>query len=150
MINNYSPGEYIDAWCTKCKLELGHTIIALVDNFPKRVKCNTCNGEHNFRSNPSEKSRTGSESSTRKAKSQKTNYNDYMSRLTDRDLSNAKKYSMKENFNKDEIIDHPQFGIGIVLSVIQINKIEILFKDGPKLLTQNRGADVQENRSAAK
>ncbi len=138
MINNYSAGGYIEAWCTKCKLELGHTIIFMVDNFPKRVKCNTCNGEHNFRTNPSEKSRTRPESPIRKTKSQEANYNEYISRLSGSDLSNAKKYSIKGNFEKDEIIDHPTFGIGMVLSVIQINKIEILFKDGPKLLIQNR------------
>jgi len=138
MINNYSAGGYLEAWCTKCRLELGHTIIAMVDNFPKRVKCNTCNGQHNFRAKPSEKNQTKLKSSTRKTKSQKNNYDEYISRLTGYDLSNAKKYSMKGNFEKDEIIDHPSFGVGIVLSIIQINKIEVLFKDGPKLIIQNQ------------
>jgi hypothetical protein len=138
MINNHSPGGHIVAWCTKCKLELGHTIIAVVDNLPKRVQCNTCNGQHNFRAKPSEKSRIKSKSSPQKTKSQKANYNEYLSRLTDCDLSNAKKYSMEGNFEKNEIIDHHRFGIGIVLSVIQFTQIEILFKDGPKILIQNR------------
>ncbi|MFV1950371.1 MAG: hypothetical protein ACC630_00205 [Nitrospinota bacterium] len=138
MINNYSAGGYLEAWCTKCRLELGHTIIAMVDNFPKRVKCNTCNGQHNFRAKPSEKNQTKLKNSTQKTKSQKNNYDEYISRLTGYDLSNAKKYSMKGNFEKDEIIDHPNFGVGIVLSVIQINKIEVLFKDGPKLIIQNQ------------
>ena len=138
MINNYSAGGYIEAWCTKCRLELGHTIIAMVDNFPKRVKCNTCNGQHNLRAKPSEKNQTKLKNSTRKTKSQKNNYDEYISRLAGYDLSNAKKYSMKGNFEKDETIDHPNFGVGIVLSIIQINKIEVLFKDGPKLIIQNQ------------
>ncbi len=45
---------------------------------------------------------------------------------------------MKGSFKKDEIIDHPKFGLGIVSSVIQEHKIEILFKEGPKLLVQNQ------------
>jgi hypothetical protein len=140
MIDNYTTGGYIESWCTKCELELGHTIIAMVDNLPKRVKCNTCGGEHNYRTKPSEKSRTKSKSPSRKARAQEINYNEHISRLTDSDFSNAKKYSTNGNFEKDEIIDHSQFGIGIVLSIIQINKIKILFKDGPKLLIQNREA----------
>lgn len=140
MINNYTTGGYIESWCTKCELELGHTIIAMVDNLPKRVKCNTCSGEHNYRTKPSEKNRTKSKSPSRKARTQELNYNEHISRLAGGEVLNAKKYSTNGNFEKDEIIDHSQFGIGIVLSIIQINKIEILFKDGPKLLIQNREA----------
>ncbi|HDH05498.1 MAG TPA: hypothetical protein ENH01_07280 [Nitrospirae bacterium] len=137
MINNYSAGGDIEAWCTKCKLELSHTIVAMVEDSPKKVKCNTCNGQHNYRLKPSEKTRTKSKNPARKTKLQKTSYNEYVSRLTGADLSIAKKYSIKGNFEQDEIIDHSKFGIGIVLSIIQSNKIKILFEDGPKLLIQN-------------
>lgn len=143
MTNNYTTGGYIEALCTKCKLELGHTIIAMVDNVPQRVKCNTCNGEHNYRTKPSVKNRTRSTATVRKTKSREASYDEQISRVAGGDLSNARKYSMKDNFNKDEIIDHPAFGIGIVLSVIQSNKMEILFKDGPRMLIQNREEAVQ-------
>ena len=143
MINNYTTGGYIESWCTKCELELGHTIIAMVDNLPKRVKCNTCSGEHNFRTKPSDKSRTKSVNPARKTRYKEASFNDHISRLTGGDLSSAKKYSIRGNFEKDEIIDHPQFGIGIVLSVIKTDKIEILFKDGHKLLIQNKEAAAQ-------
>jgi hypothetical protein len=119
-------------------LELGHTIIAMVDNVPQRVKCNTCNGEHKYRTKPSAKKRAGSTADARNTRSRKANYDEQISTLTGGDLSSARKYSMKDNFTKDEIIDHPAFGIGIVLSVIQSNKMEILFKDGPRMLIQNR------------
>jgi hypothetical protein len=138
MINSYSVGGDIDAWCTKCKLELGHTIIAMVDNLPKRVKCNTCNAQHNFRAKPVERSRAKTKSSTRKTRSKETTYEEYISRLTGGDPANSRKYNTKGNFEKDEIIDHLSFGIGIVLSVIHVNKIRILFKDGPRLLIQNQ------------
>jgi hypothetical protein len=140
MNSNYTTGGYIESWCTKCELALGHTIIAMVGNLPRRVKCNTCSGEHNYRTKPSEKSQTKLKSPSRKARVQEINYNEHISRLTGGDLSTARKYSINGNFEKDEVIDHPQFGIGMVLSIIQINKIEILFKDGPKLLIQNREA----------
>ena len=138
MTNNYSTGGYIEAWCTKCKMELGHTIIAMVDNLPKKVKCNTCDGKHNYRTKPSERSRTKPKITTRKRKSKEATYEEYISRLTGGDLSGAKKYNISGCFEKDEIIDHSKFGIGVVLSIIKINKMEILFKDGPRLLIQNQ------------
>ena len=148
MGNNYTVGGYVDGRCTKCKLQLGHTIIAMVNNSPARVKCNTCNSEHNFQTKEFGKSRASlknspkSASSSKKIKTQEANYNDYTFRLAGYDLSAAQKYSVSGNFKKDEIIDHFKFGVGIVLSVIQSNKIEILFKDGLKILIQNSAGGV--------
>jgi hypothetical protein len=115
-----------------------HTIIAIVDNLPKKVKCNTCNAQHNFRAKPFKRISTKSKSSTRKTRSKETTHEEYLFRLTGGDPTNSKKYNTKGNFEKDEIIDHLSFGIGLVLSVIQVNKIIILFKDGPRLLIQNQ------------
>jgi|SRR3972149_1117813 len=148
MGNNYTVGGYAEGWCTKCRLLLGHTIIAMVENIPARVKCNTCNSQHNFHAKESGKSRTSpkttskSASASKKIKTQEANYNDYTSRLAGYDLSTAQKYSLGGNFKKDEIIDHFKFGVGIVLSVIQSNKVEILFKDGLKILVQNSSGGV--------
>ena len=138
MINGYSVGGDIHAWCTQCKLELGHTLIAIVENVPKKVQCNTCNAQHNYRSRPLQGSRTQSKSSARKTRSKEKTYEEYLSHLRDGDPANSKKYNIKGDFHKDEIIDHLSFGIGIVLSRIQANKIKILFKDGPRLLIQNQ------------
>lgn len=137
MITSYLAGGYVDGWCTKCKLELGHTIIAVENNLPARVKCNTCNGEHNYSNKKAGKGRPKSTTSTRKAKTQETTYNDYLTRIGDYDVSKAQKYSLNGNFKKNVVVDHHKFGIGIVLTVVQSNKIEILFKDGPKILIQN-------------
>jgi hypothetical protein len=137
MTDSYKTGEHINAWCTKCKLELGHTIVAMVENAPKRVKCNTCNGQHNYRTAPAASNRVKSIHAKRKTKALETKYNEYMLRLSDPGLSNAKKYMTKGSFKKDDVIEHTKFGTGIVVSVIHMNKIEIFFKDGPKLLAQN-------------
>lgn len=139
MIKSYSVGEDIEAWCTNCKLELDHTITAMVDNLPKKVECNTCKGKHNYRAKPSERTRTKTRTTVRKVRKSITEkYNEVLSGLSEGDLSNAIKYSIKGNFEKDDIIDHSKFGIGVVLSIIKINKAEVLFKDGLKLLIQNQ------------
>ncbi|MEK6584341.1 MAG: hypothetical protein AABY66_05725 [Nitrospirota bacterium] len=145
MKNNYSVSGPVDGWCTKCKLELGHTIIALANNLPVKVKCNTCNSEHKFRTKQSGVSRPKSANSAkstspaRKIKTQEVNYNDYISRLTESDLTRVRIYSMDGSYKKDEIIEHSKFGVGIVLSLIQNNKIEMLFKDGTKILVHDSG-----------
>ena len=126
-------GEIV-AWCTKCKLELAHTIVAIVDDLPKKVQCNTCNAKHNYRTKPQPRSTKA----VRKPKLKEPTYEEHLDRLTSGDLSNSKEYNIKGIFEKDEIIDHPRFGIGVVLSVVKTNKIEVLFREGPKLLIQNQ------------
>ncbi len=135
MTDNYSVGGDVDAWCSKCKLELAHTIIAMIDDLPKKVKCNTCDGKHNYRLKPGKKS--AGKITNRKTKSIISNLETYESHLAGFDLSRATKYKMEGSFAQDEVIDHPFFGAGIVLSIVSNKKIEILFKEGPRLLVQN-------------
>ncbi len=138
MTEKYTVGGYVESWCTKCKLELGHTIVAIVENAPKRVKCNTCNGLHNFRTKLAVTSRAKSTKTGRKKKSPEEDYNELLATITGGDLSSARKYSINGNYTKDDIVDHSRFGIGIVVSVINPHKMDILFKDGSKLLVQNQ------------
>jgi hypothetical protein len=138
MNESYSAGANIEAWCPVCKLQSSHTIISIVDNLPRKVKCTSCDEHHNLSAKQSGKSRAGSKSVSRKLRAKEKTYEKYLSRLTGGDPANSMRYTIKGNFEKDQVIDHLKFGIGIVLSVIQINKIEILFKDGPRLLIQNQ------------
>ncbi|MFQ5589196.1 MAG: hypothetical protein ACE5F7_10185 [Nitrospiria bacterium] len=131
MTTQYEVGNDIVSWCTKCKLMLDHKIVALVDNFPKKAKCKTCNGHHNYRDKAPQKSTTS-------RKSKKSEYEILLSQVEGDDFSGAKKYSLKGNFKENQMVDHATFGIGFILSVIERNKVEILFKDGPKRLVQNR------------
>lgn len=137
MSNGYTVSEEIVSWCTKCKLELGHTIIAIVDNKPKKVKCNTCSGQHIYRSEPPESGKT-TKRAGRKRKTPEEIYSEHITRLFEGDLSSARKYKINESFFIDELIDHPKFGVGVVIAIVKLNKVETLFKDGPKLLIQNQ------------
>ena len=139
MTNNYSAGEDVESWCTKCKLELGHTIVAMVGNLPKRVKCNTCNSLHNSRAKPVEKKSFGTRASGQKTKSRGKTYKDYLAILAEADRSSAIPYSIKSTFKENDLIEHPKFGIGLVQSTPKINKMEVIFEDGPKLLIHNMG-----------
>jgi hypothetical protein len=43
------PGDDIDAYCTRCKIDLTHTVLSLAsENLAERVRCNTCGSEHRY------------------------------------------------------------------------------------------------------
>src|SRR6478672_10914495 len=43
------PGTEVDSWCTKCRMDLLHRIIAVHNGKIIRVECRTCGGHHNYR-----------------------------------------------------------------------------------------------------
>ena len=47
-------GGEIDAYCTRCKLDLAHRVIAMVGEAVKKVECKTCGSHHNYRRPKSE------------------------------------------------------------------------------------------------
>ena len=64
--------------------------------------------------------------------------NEQITKLSGGDLSGARKYKTDDSFVVDELIDHPKFGVGVVLAIVKVNKVETLFKEGTKLLIQNQ------------
>ena len=48
----HKVGGEVDAFCTRCKMTLAHTILAMVGTKIARVKCNTCGGDHAYRGEP--------------------------------------------------------------------------------------------------
>jgi hypothetical protein len=45
----YKAGQEIDAFCTKCKMDLLHKIVAAVNGKPAKVECRTCFTVHMYR-----------------------------------------------------------------------------------------------------
>src|SRR5258708_17991440 len=43
------PGAEVDSYCTKCRMDLLHRIIAMNNGKIIRVECRTCGGHHNYR-----------------------------------------------------------------------------------------------------
>ncbi|MDR2339783.1 MAG: hypothetical protein LBF40_06600 [Deltaproteobacteria bacterium] len=42
-------GGGIEAYCTKCRRDTGHVIVTMEAGAPKRVQCEACGGQHNYR-----------------------------------------------------------------------------------------------------
>ena len=54
--------------------------------------------------------------------------------LGDMDRTKAPSYDMNSKFPANSLISHPTFGIGLIKTVIKPNKIEVIFRDGTKML----------------
>lgn len=54
-------GDYIDDYCTRCKLTTDHSIAAMAGEEPIKVICRTCNTEHKYRHNKGSKQLTPKE-----------------------------------------------------------------------------------------
>jgi hypothetical protein len=129
-------GGDIDAMCSRCKMLLGHTILAMVGSKPARVRCNTCQGEHNYRP-PDGAGAVRKRWEPSAERTRKPVVTSWEALLAQKDLSRARRYSAKERFATDEVIDHPVFGIGLVQEV-RGDKISVAFKADVKTLVHGK------------
>lgn len=139
-------GGEIDAFCGKCELNLAHTIIAMVGPKVIKVKCNTCDNEHQYRGVQPLVKPTSFAAPTKKAAGSKTTTRtpraavvtmSWEDQFAGKDLGRAKKYSPRETFVMDEVMDHPTFGIGLVIAV-RVDKVDVSFKQDTKTLVHGK------------
>ena len=136
---NLEAGQEIDSQCLKCKGVTNHIIVAMADDKIAKVECRVCGAKHKFRPPKTEKSKPVKRKASPKKTPRKTKaqlkaeafHEEIMDRV---DTSTAVPYSMDEVFQKNQLIDHPTFGLGLVTSVTLPNKIEVAFKEGSKVL----------------
>ena len=149
----HKVGGEVDAVCTRCKLTLAHTILAMVGTKIARVRCNTCMGEHAYRSAPGltdrpSASSSRSSSSSRAASSPRAEKPEkvvisFEQQLAGKDIANAPKYSPKDTYQVDQVIQHPTFGLGLVTAV-RGDKADIAFKSETKTLVHARSSAPSE------
>jgi hypothetical protein len=146
-------GGEVDAHCNKCDMNLAHTILAMVGTTIKRVQCNTCHSQHMFRGQqplvkatsfaaPRKPASTSAPRAPRTPKSEVVVIG-FDEQLKGKDLTKAKKYSIRDTFKVDDVIDHPTFGFGIV-SAVRVDKVDITFKSDVKTLAHGKGGGEQK------
>jgi Fe2+ transport system protein B len=130
-------GGEIDATCTRCRMELAHTILAMVGTKVARVRCNTCGSDHVYRGTQS--SSRSAASRTRAATAEKTPKTviAFEAQLAALDVSKAEEYRADHTYAVDQVVRHPTFGLGIVRAVRQ-DKMDVAFKAAERTLVQGR------------
>ncbi|WP_305043341.1 hypothetical protein [Geoalkalibacter sp.] len=133
-----SVGGHIDANCTRCRMLTNHTIVALVAERPVKVQCNTCGGMHGYRAPkaaPQPRATSSRPPSDKpKARTQSADQEHWQRVMAERDAAGARAYAMDQPFRVDELVRHPQFGVGLVTAIFKPNKMEVLFEQGRKTL----------------
>lgn len=151
VFSSMGPGDDVEAWCTRCRMNLNHRIIAVVGSEIKRVHCLTCGSDHKYypprgTEAASEKRprivKTAAETkapkpaldrSTARARSEWTTFMNQMPSGTI-----PRMYKISESYEPAEYIEHPLFGQGRVLEVVGRDRIEVAFAEGRKVLLCNR------------
>ncbi|MGZ3421328.1 MAG: hypothetical protein ACXWUG_01990 [Polyangiales bacterium] len=150
------PGAEIDAWCTSCRADRLHRIIAVVGNVPKKVECLSCKGHHLYRATAAQKEAAAAHKRASRGESSST-----VSRVSRSSVASAAKkreedlvatwekavagqpfesfkpYRIDKTFVKGELIRHTKFGDGVVTTIVDAGKCEILFRDGMKMLAHS-------------
>jgi hypothetical protein len=148
LATKYETGGNCDAWCTKCKMDLAHVIHAMVDGAPVKVECNTCHGIHKYRPTQEEKDAKKAAKKTKRASGSSRKpavpkippalirWREALERLADAD---AHAYSVKALFEVDNVLDHPKFGVGVVVKILEPTRARVLFQDDERTMVMGLG-----------
>lgn len=136
-------GEEVDAWCTKCRMDLLHRVVAAVAGQPKRVECKTCHSQHNYRAPKgngaaASKPKKADKPRTPRARASSQGSSSWVQLVGGKDSSKFTPYSTTTRFATDQLVHHKKFGDGCVVSVLDDQKITVLFREGEKTLIHNR------------
>lgn len=155
MAKSIKPGSEVDAWCTKCRMDLLHRIIAMEGPKIARVECRTCNGHHNYR-RPKSAPAVGANAERSPAKGasprssaapmsarkmaahevERQRESTWEKAVLGKPVASFRAYRPSQTFGSTDLIRHAKFGDGYIVRIIDRQKVEVMFKDGPRTLAQ--------------
>jgi len=124
--------DEIESYCGKCKMTLAHSIVALVDGAPAKVRCLTCFSDHKPRKEPG----TAATKTKKKKSTTSTKSSPWQEQMRMWSVEKATPYTISKTYSVDEFINHKKFGKGIVTRIPSPEKIIALFESGEKMLLQ--------------
>ena len=140
-----AAGEEILSYCSSCKLDLKHVIVAHKSGSTgpvAKVECRTCRKIHAHR-NP--KGAAGAVSvkaqheRVPRAKAQAISLTaEGNKQLGELGQKSSKTYSMAAAFDKGDVMQHSHFGVGIVQQLKDATKVEVLFEHSLRVLLHNK------------
>ena len=140
----YTAGQEIDAFCTRCKRDNVHVIVAVWEGAVKKVQCKSCNHEHLYRRPRAGRPEPPAPPPTTRAPGRPAHAPEpspaerWKEALSGRDPNAAKPYSMKGTFAAGDLIRHTSFGQGLVAKLVPPDKMEVMFEEGTKVLIHRR------------
>jgi len=127
-------GRDILAYCSRCKMELAHVIVSMLNRRAAKVLCKTCKTQHNFKrgsdtaySAPAAPRRAMPRTSVRASEL-------WEKKISEKVSAPIRAYKVQDQFNVGEVIQHAKFGVGLVEEVKRNGKIVVLFREGEKVM----------------
>jgi hypothetical protein len=131
MTDRKITGGDIDSYCTRCKLDLEHIILAMVGGAVVKVQCKTCGSIHRLKGMPAVRP----ESSRKEGAAAKTFASCRV--LWEAGLREASgpelPYDMERSYRDGDVVVHSIFGKGVVQKTF-FKKCTVLFKDKERML----------------
>lgn len=140
MATTVKAAQEVLAYCTSCKMDLNHRVVAMKGDKIAKAECLTCNKEHAFKAPkgvtdpakaPKSRKKSAADTAAAAAQSIEAEWEKLMSAHRDAEI---KKYGAKNKFTLGDKIKHESFGEGIVGRIIYPNKIEVIFRTDLKIL----------------
>jgi hypothetical protein len=136
-------GSDVDAYCTKCKMDTTHVVVAKYEEEIRRVQCNVCGSVHNYKP-PKGDADDDSETPAAKKKTavKKATWEEVSAK---KDFSHARPYAFEMMLKENDLIQHAAFGPGVVTEIVGPTKAEVVFQDQKRILVYNR-ADLAKKK----
>ena len=137
----YIPGSPIRARCQTCKADTDHVVLEAIGMQIRLVRCQKCTAEGPFHA-PLVKPKVAPEVKKKKTRTTRrraaTPEAQFKQLLEGRDLSSAMPYNVKLALSSGDIIDHTNFGLGVVTEIVGPTKAKIFFESGERVMICNR------------
>jgi hypothetical protein len=137
-------GSVLDCFCPKCENQTEHTVVSATKRRVREVKCEVCQFVHKY-SNIKKKAGKRSAAVTAKRGRRKklgtdepfVSGSEWEEEMVKKKFVEPVDYRLGGSYAEGTLIQHPNFGVGVVKRIISDHKIESLFKAGRKVLVQN-------------
>ncbi len=145
MSKSMTAGGEVDAYCTKCRMDLNHRIVAMEGDKIARVECLTCRTQHNYYK-PKSAERAKTPRAARAAKDSAPGSRprpggfkkQWEQAIAGRAAGDFTPYNIATTFSMGQLVKHKKFGDGVVAEVIDAGKVQVIFEEGPKVLAQGK------------
>ncbi len=138
MSRQLGAGDQIVSYCTKCRLDLHHIIVAMVGERIAKVQCETCRGVHKFRD--TQKSQKEPAAKRTRSSVKRGDRPDKTEALWETSIKEAKgmelPYDMAKSYSVGDTVVHAVFGRGVVQKVF-FGTCAVLFKDKERILASS-------------
>ena len=142
----FVAGNEIDAHCSKCGKDTKHTVIEVHSGIVQVVRCMDCKDQHAYKKPvayvpPKKKpARSTAKRGTRKKKEpvEVGPPREWMDMVMGKEPEVVKPYTIKETFTLNEIVEHKNFGLGVVTELHPDGKITVAFRESRKKLVHGR------------